>query len=127
MLNEKNKYLGYANLLIHSFAVAHAAVVALFSYFDLPDEVPLTILTVLMIILVVRLYKFPYDLSAVLSLMFCFGGFFLGTKGGELMSNHTTGFWHDYANVIVTFLVTEMVGWVAYLIAKNLHIKQSDN
>ncbi len=120
MQQQNNGYFGYANLLIHGFALAHALVVVIFNYFNLPDEIPLTILTVLMIILVVRLYKFPYDLSAVLALIFCFVGFFIGTKGGEWLSLHAIGFWRDNANVIVAFGVTELLGWVAYLIAKNV-------
>ena len=115
----------YANLLIHCFALAHAAIVVIFKYFELSDEIPLTILTVLMIVLVARLNKFPYDLSAVLALMFCFAGFFIGTKGGEWLNANTSGWIQKQANVLVTFLVTELVGWITYIIAVNIQPKSN--
>ena len=122
----KNKFL-LANILIHFFALAHALVVVLFKYWSLPDEIPLTILTVLLIILVARLNKFPYDLSAVLALMFCFAGFFIGTKGGEWLNSHFSGFIHDNANVIMTIFVTELVGWTTYLIADKIQPKKVES
>lgn len=119
----KNKFL-LANVLIHLFALAHALVVVLFKFWSVPDEIPLTILTVLLIIIVARLNKFPYDLSAVLALMFCFAGFFIGTKGGELITKYCTGFMHDNANVIMTILVTELVGWTTYLVATKIQPRE---
>lgn len=120
MLNHIHSNFITANLLIHLFALAHAVFVVTFKYFNLPDEIPLTILTVLMIVLVARLNDFPYDLSAILALMFCFAGFFIGTKGGELLEQYATGFLHRYANVTMTLIVTEIVGWATYIIAQSI-------
>ncbi|MCM1034749.1 MAG: hypothetical protein NC038_06000 [Paludibacter sp.] len=105
------------HLLIHLFAVAHALVVVCFATLGWRDEIPLTFLTILMIIMVARGYGFPLDLSAVMALLFCFAGFFMGTKGGELLQPLTSVYGHALSNVICTFLTTEVLGWSTWLIA----------
>lgn len=123
----ENKRSLYSTILIHSFALAHAFVVVLFRHFNLADEIPLTILTVLMIVLVTQLYKFPYDLTAVMALLFCFAGFFIGTKGGEWIMNNSSGWIKNNANVVVSFLVTEFDGWVTYFVVRSIHFTSFDS
>lgn len=113
----KNNTTLKTHLLIHLFAIAHALVVVCFAALEWSDEVPLTFLTILMIVMVARAYGFPLDLSAVMALLFCFAGFFMGTKGGELLRPFTAVYGHALSNVICTLLVTEILGWSTCLIA----------
>lgn len=114
------------HLLIHLFAVAHALVVVCFAAWNWSDEIPLTFLTILMIVMVSRTYGFPLDLSAVMALLFCFAGFFMGTKGGELLNPLTAVYGHALSNVICTFLVTETLGWSTWLIATKTKQDKAD-
>lgn len=106
-----------SNLLIHIFAFAHALTALLLFSTSMGDEIPLTLLTIVMIIAVSRIYESPLEVSAALALLGCFAGFYLGTKGLTLMifiEPHLGA----YANVITTFIVTEILGWVTYIVVK---------
>lgn len=106
------------NLIIHSFAIAHALTVILLRQFEIADEIPLTILTVTMIIAVGRVYNFPLDISAALALLFCFAGFYMGTKGADILALINNGQFLPYANIICTVIVTEILGWATVLITR---------
>lgn len=110
----KNTFLK-ANLIIHLFALAHALTVLLLRQHGLSDEIPLTILTIVMIILVGRNYNFPLDVSAMLALLFCFAGFYMGTQGAEFLSQTSLA---HYANIICTVVITEILGWATVWITK---------
>lgn len=116
-----------ANGLIHGFTFAHALVVVLFKLFDLPDEIPLTILTVLMIVLVARLNDFPYDLTAVMALMFSFAGYFVGSTGSEWMMANGSEFVSANANAIMTIIVTELVGWLIYYVTNYIQSQNGEH
>lgn len=106
------------NLIIHSFAIAHAITVIFLRQIDIADDIPLTILTVAMIIAVGRVYNFPLDVSAALALLFCFAGFYMGTKGAEIIALINNGLLIPYANIICTVIVTEILGWTTALITR---------
>lgn len=114
------------HLLVHLFALAHALVVLCFSLLNWSDEIPLTCLTVLMIILVARTYDFPLDLSAVMALLFCFAGFFMGSEGGEILHSLMGTGWQPLSNIITTFCVTELLGWATYLIVTKIKTNGTD-
>lgn len=105
-----------ANLTIHCFALAHALTVILFRYYSIPDDIPLTVLTLAMVVSVGRIYRFPIDISAALALLFCFAGFYMGTKGAEMIACLSDGALLPYANVICTVVVTEILGWATVFI-----------
>lgn len=106
------------NLIIHSFAIAHAITVIFLRQIDIADDIPLTILTVAMIIAVGRVYNFPLDVSAALALLFCFAGFYMGTKGAKIIALINNGLLIPYANIICTVIVTEILGWTTALITR---------
>lgn len=106
------------HLIIHGFALAHALTIILFGMMGLGDDIPLTILTILMIILIARRYDFPLDISAALALVCCFAGFYLGTKGADIIGNLFDHKLESTANVISTLLVTEILGWLTYFIVR---------
>lgn len=114
------------HLLIHLFALAHILVVLCFALLGWQDEIPLTCLTILMIILVARTYGFPLDLSAVMALLFCFAGFFMGTKGGEFLRPYFSNHWQALSNIVTTFCITELLGWATYLIVTKFRSNDSD-
>lgn len=105
-----------ANLTIHLFALAHAITVILFRRYSIPDDIPLTILTLVMVVGVGRIYRFPIDISAALALLLCFAGFYMGTKGAEMIACLADGALVPYANVICTVVVTEILGWATVFI-----------
>lgn len=114
------------NLIIHLFAVAHAVVVLLSFYLALTDEIALTCLTVLMIILVARTHKLPLDITAVVALLFCFAGFFMGTKGAEWLQPLADNYGQYLPNMICTIVTTEILGWSTYLVATRIRRGNED-
>ena len=111
------------NIIIQCFAVAHAVAVILLRYFQIPDEIVLTLLTLGMIVWITRIYNFPIDVAAIISLLSCFAGFFLGIKGAELITLISGGNLIKYSNVITTFFVTEILGWTTYFIVRKKETK----
>lgn len=105
------------NLLIHVFAVAHALTALLLYSTAMGDEILLTILTIVMIIAIARLYGSPLEVAAAIALLGCFAGFYLGTKGADLLESWAPML-DGYINVCVTFVVTEALGWVTYIVVK---------
>lgn len=105
-----------ANLTIHLFALAHALTVIIFRHYGIPDDIPLTILTLIMVVGVGRIYNFPIDIAAALALLLCFAGFYMGTKGAEWIAHCANGALLPYANVICTVVVTEILGWATVFI-----------
>ncbi len=110
------------NIIIQCFAVAHAVAVILLRYFHVPDEIVLTLLTLGMIVWITRIYNFPIDVAAILALLSCFAGFFLGIKGADLITLLSQGSLTKYSNVITTFFVTEILGWTTYFIVRKRNI-----
>ena len=105
-----------ANITIHLFAIAHALTVITFRHYNISDDIPLTILTLVMVVGVGRIYCFPIDISAALALLLCFAGFYMGTKGAEMIACLADGALIPYANVICTVVVTELLGWATVFI-----------
>lgn len=104
------------NLIIHSFALAHAVVTIVFKWLDWPNDIPLTILTIVTVMWVAMEQGIPIDVSAAIALLCCFAGFFLGTQAPLWFE--TTGWkWLiEYSNVITTVVVTEILGWTTFFI-----------
>ncbi len=112
------------HLLVHLFALAHVLAVGSFYWMGWSDEYILTCLTILMIILVGRLYRFPLDLSAVMALLFCFAAFFMGTKGAEWLAPLAEQFGQIVPNMICTFVTTEILGWSTWFIATRTNLNK---
>jgi Flp pilus assembly protein protease CpaA len=70
-----------------------------------------------MIIILTRVNDYPLDVTAALALICCLGGFFLGTVGADwivsILKVST-----DLSQIITTFLVTELLGWITYIIVR---------
>lgn len=98
--------------VIHLFAVAHAAVAILSRLVNYVDDVPLTILTISMIVVISIRRGLQMELTATLTFFCSFFGYFIGTYGArivELVIHSDIA-----APAITTALITEAIGWVTY-------------
>ena len=59
------------NLLIHLFALAHMLVVLVFGLAHMNDDVVLSVLTIVLVVLIANQYGFPLEVSTALALLFC--------------------------------------------------------
>ncbi len=101
--------------LIHLFAAAHAAIAVVSRMVNYVDDVPLTVLTVSLIIIIALRHNLHAEMIAVLSLVGTFAGFFLGSYGAMLIELLV----HDpmLASALTTALFTELLGWSVYAFA----------
>lgn len=113
-----------ANLIIHLYALAHLAGALLLRHFDMGDEVVLSVLTIAMIIQIAWIYRFPLEIASALALLSCFAGFYIGVQGGDFIQRIPGALFLKYANACATFVVTEILGWVAFFIVHNTQRKQ---
>ncbi|WP_243348802.1 hypothetical protein [Parabacteroides sp. FAFU027] len=107
----------WANLIIHGFAAAHVLSTALFRTFSADPGWLLSILTILMIVMLTRINDTPLDVTAAIALISCLAGFYLGTLGADVMLvllPHSV----VLSQVITTLLVTEILGWLTFLIVR---------
>lgn len=110
-----------AHLIIHSFALAHCMTAWLLFSTTFGDEIPLTILTIIMILTLTRVYETPMDVAAAIALLGCFAGFYLGNSGPKLIE-YFTGNLGDWIHSVATLLITEIVGWITFVIVKRRKI-----
>lgn len=105
-------------IVIHSFALFHAISSYIMQTLGHADEVILTALTISMVILIATRYDFPLEVTFALALLNCFAGFYLGTAGAHFIQRliHINGI---NSNVITTFLMTEFLGWITFLIVRS--------
>lgn len=105
-------------IIIHGFAVAHAGAAALLSQTLVGDEVALTTLTVAMIICIARANNRSWGIGDALSVIGVLIGTYLGTRGGLLLVKWIPAI-GNAANAIVTFGVTELLGWMTYILVRD--------
>lgn len=105
------------NVLIHGFAVAHAITAAALAQTVVGDEAALTALTITMIIGISRVYNRPVGVGEALSVLGIFAGFYLGTRGAVFLVKWIPGI-GNAANAITTTVVTEIIGWAAFIVLK---------
>ncbi|MDE5624597.1 MAG: histidine kinase [Alistipes sp.] len=110
--------------LIHLFAAAHAAVAMLSRIFDYVDDVPLTILTLSMILIIAVRRGLRVELVAALALICIFVAYLFGIYGAQFIQQlFGCGI---AAPAIATALVTELIGWLTYAFARQ-HNPQTSN
>ena len=74
-------------------------------------------LTIAMVVSVSYQYAYPLDVTAVLALLCCFAGFYLGTAGAQLIMESLETL-SEFAHQITTVLVTELLGWATFFIVR---------
>lgn len=102
--------------IIHLFAGAHAAVVVLSRIFDYVDDVPLTVLTLSMILVIAIRRGLRAELVAALALICVFVAYLFGIYGAQVIQRLIGS--GILAPAITTALITELVGWLTYLLAR---------
>lgn len=105
------------NILIHGFALAHGVTSLLLFHTSVGDGVALTMLTIAMVVSVSYQYGYPLDVTAILALLCCFAGFYLGTAGAQFIMESSETF-SEFAHQITTVLVTELLGWATFFIVR---------
>lgn len=115
----------HINLIVHLFALAHALVAFSLRSLDLDDSIPLTVLTLAMIITISRVYSLPVDVTVALTFVCCFAGFYLGTSGAETVLRAFDLGMTIGMNAITTFVVSEVLGWITYFIAHKRNVEKS--
>ena len=96
-------------LIIHGFAVLHAAVLWLCHLGGINDTLILTLLTMTMTVLLCLEKRVGVDFTAIIIVLVNIFGFFLGNWGALLLDRITDG--GVLSHVIATFVTTEILGW----------------
>lgn len=114
-MNSPTKEKRQIHILIHTFAALHAVSTLVANGMGYNDEIVLTALTIGMVVLIATRFDFPLEVTFALTLLNCFAGFYLGKTGAPLVNelleqNEVLG------NVLSTFVITEFLGWITYLI-----------
>lgn len=103
-------------LIIHIFAILHAAVALSCRWAGIEDELLLTILTMTMVLLICRKRGLSIELTAASIIIANILGYFLGNAGARLFA---LAFDSQYlSHSIATALTTEILGWSILLFSK---------
>lgn len=95
--------------IIHLFALAHAIIAAVSHIVHYMDAVPLTVLTIAMIVIIALRYRLRTELVAILTLAGTFLGYLIGSYGGMLVAMVIP--YPAISSAITTALFTELLGW----------------
>lgn len=115
-------------IIIHLFAIAHAIMAVGLRWLNMDDSIVLTMLTIALIIILSRIYTLPVDVTIALTLLCCFAGFYLGTFGATVLQqilNSDSD--QTFINAITTLTITEILGWMTYLIASNRRYDEKES
>lgn len=104
-------------LIIHGFAVAHAATAFALAQTMVGDEIALTLLTIAMIECIARANDRKWGVGEALAVMGVIAGTYIGTRLGVTLIKWVPGLGNG-ANAAATFTTTEILGWLAYAIVK---------
>lgn len=113
---KKSRDLKYAAIIINILALIHAITCFLLRYYNISDGLFLTTLTILMIALLVSFFKGTTEIFLALALLSCLAGFYMGTIGAEVIENSINN--DLMAHVITTVVITEILGWLVFVILK---------
>lgn len=102
--------------IIHLFAAAHALIACLSRLVNYVDDVPLTILTIALILIIAIRHHLQVEMIAVLTLIGTFAGYLLGSYGATLINLIVPD--PILASALCTALYTELLGWGVYAFAR---------
>ncbi len=118
----------HTGLIIHLFALAHAAIAVVARWLDYYDDIPLTVLTISMIITIAARKRFPIDLTAIVILIVTFLGYLTGLYFGDILYDVIGS--RMLSSATATFLLTELFGWTTCLLSyynRTLRDKSSED
>ncbi len=102
--------------IIHIFALAHAAIAILSRIVNYVDDVPLTVLTLTMVVIIAIRHHIQAEMIAVLALVGTFAGYLFGSFGATLIAHFLP--YESLAPALTTALFTELLGWGVYAFAR---------
>ncbi|MBQ5717842.1 MAG: hypothetical protein IIV66_01540, partial [Alistipes sp.] len=102
--------------LIHLFALAHAAIAILSRLANYVDDVPLTVLTLALVVVIALRHGLSAEMIALTALIGTSVGYLFGSYGAELIGRFIAS--DVYAPALVTALFTELLGWGVYAFAR---------
>lgn len=110
-------------VLVHGFALLHAAVVVACYFIGIPDALILTLLTMTMVVLLCLKKNLSVEFTAVTIILANIIGFFLGTLLAKLFHLFLA---EDFiVHSIATFLTTEGIGWLLIMSINKLNPKRA--
>ncbi len=95
--------------IIHLFAVLHAAVALACRWASIHDELVLTLLTIVMVVLICMRRRLNIEFTASSVIIVNVMGYFLGTGGAKLIEHFVSS--GPAVHAFSTFLTTEILGW----------------
>lgn len=104
-------------IIIHGFALAHAATAFALAQTIVGDEVALTVLTIAMIECIARVNDRKWGVAEALAVIGVLAGGYVGTRLGVALIKWVPGFGNG-ANAVATLATTELLGWIAYTLVK---------
>lgn len=104
-------------VIIHGFAVAHAATAFALAQTMVGDELALTVLTIAMVECVARVNDRKWGVAEALAVISVLAGGYIGTRLGVAFIKWIPGIGNG-ANAAATFTTTEILGWIAYTLVK---------
>ncbi len=118
-----SKWRSFENaILIHLFALAHAVVAIASRSMDYYDDVPLTILTLSMVVIISIRHRLQIEIMAIVTLVSSFVGFLMGVYGALFIRTLIRS--DLWAPALATFLVTELIGWGTCFVARSRNNSQ---
>lgn len=103
--------------IIHLFALAHAVVAIASRAMHYYDDVPLTVLTISMVVIISIRHRLQIEITSIVTLIASFVGFLAGVYGGLIMRILLKS--DLWGAALTTFLITEILGWGIYFIARS--------
>lgn len=115
-LNNNNKSLLSTGLIIHLFALAHAAVAMISRSLNYYDDILLTVLTISMVVIISIRHRLQLEMTVIITLIASFFGYLAGVYGA--LALRTIIHNNILAPALTTLLITEITGWCTYYIAR---------
>lgn len=110
-----------SQIVITVFALGHSLLCLLFHNTSFGDGMVLTVLTIAMVYVLLKLFKVQFDVFLGIAFLSCFAGFYIGTQGALLIGRLLPGA-GVFSNVLATFLTTEILGNVILFIVRKSSI-----
>ena len=102
-------------MIIHIFAAAHAFTAVITRLLDYYDDIPLTLLTIAMLIIISMRRRLSIYITALVILVVTLTGYLSGVWLGQrlnlLIGNQIV------SSAIITFALSELFGWATFLLA----------
>lgn len=102
--------------IIHLFAAAHALIATMSRVVNYVDDLPLTVLTIALIVIIALRHRLHAEMIAILTLVGTFAGYLIGTYGATLIALVVPN--PILSSALSTMLYTELLGWGVYAFAR---------